>query len=135
MVCHNTVFVERFALTLAIDPSQSYYPVNANTALSFNEDTLGFHNRILCFRETSNETLCSSISSSNGSLLAPSEAHPVTDSQQNPPQQGSALLAWWKPNVGTYALELDLFYQAESGDIIQDFDTGTTWVNSTLPAR
>lgn len=51
------------------------------------------------------------------------------------PQQGSALLAAWQPTPGTFPWELTVFYQIESGDIIQNIDAAGTWVNTTLPVR
>lgn len=93
----------------------------------------------LCFQQTSNDIECVSTSPETGILIPPSEVSdnnlaPAAPSFQNP-QQGSALVAAWQPTPGTFPWELTVFYQIESGDIIQNTDASGTWVNTTLPVR
>lgn len=120
-------------LTVLTDPSETYYDVLASTALSFcGPPATG---GILCFQQTPNEMM-SSVSSSDGSLLPPSEAHPAPAvTGLHMPQAGSALVAMWQATPGTFPWELNIFYQTVSGDIIQNADAAGTWVNSTLPVR
>lgn len=122
------------------DPSETNYSVKANTALSFG--TVGTSPNTggeLCFQQTSNEIKCVSISSSNGTIMPPAEVSDTNPAPAVPdfqtPQQGSALLAAWQPTPGTFPWELTVFYQIESGDIIQNIDAAGTWVNTTLPVR
>ena len=49
--------------------------------------------------------------------------------------QGSALVLGWLPTPGEFAFELNIFYQTENGDVIQNADATGVWVNSTLPVR
>ncbi|CAD6582626.1 MAG: hypothetical protein ASARMPREDX12_000992 [Alectoria sarmentosa] len=124
--------------------TEANYSVKANTALSFG--AVGTASTSpnpardqLCFQQTSSEIKCSPISPSDGTLLPPSD---VSDTEPAPavpgfqiPQPGSALLAAWLPTPGTFPWELNIFYQIDSGDLIQYADATGTWVNTTLPTR
>lgn len=129
-------------LTVLTDTNEANYSVKADTALSFG--TVGTGSTppnpggLLCFQQTSSEIQCSSISSA-GTLVPPSNLSETETAPAVPgfqlPQPGSALLAAWIPTPGTYPWELNVFYQIDSGDLIQYADATSTWVNTTLPAR
>lgn len=118
-------------LTTSTDGPQTSYSVKLDTALASTVDVINY----LCFQEVleaSTQIVCTGLES-DGSLSSPSEAHAVTNSPL--PLQGSALVAWWQAEPGADPWELNIFYQAENGDIIQDADANGPWVNDTVPTR
>lgn len=113
------------------DPPQKFYSVQPATALA---STSAFGN-VLSFKTVVGESaqiICTQ-TESEGGLLPSSDAHPVTVPPI--PQQGSALVVWWQTEPGADPYELNVFFQTENGNIIQDADANGPWVNDTVPAR
>ena len=95
------------ALTLSTDPVETNYSVKAKTALSYGAGSRSSGGN-LCFEQASNEITFSSVSSSDASLLPPSDINPLTSSSIA--RQGTALVLGWLPMVGIAPWELSLCY-------------------------